>query len=77
MNKDQLPVINIIKRTLILFIGLVTLTMGQDLWNSTKGPEGGQVRTLITDSNNNIWAATPLGGLYVSTDNGNSWKQKG
>ncbi|MER3496666.1 MAG: hypothetical protein C4320_07805, partial [Armatimonadota bacterium] len=40
-------------------------------WVQTAGPEGGPVESLVTDGTH-VFAAT-RGGLYVSTDNGQSW----
>jgi uncharacterized protein (TIGR03437 family) len=40
-------------------------------WVQTSGPEGGPVESLVTDGAS-VFAAT-RGGLYVSTDNGQSW----
>ena len=42
-------------------------------WEPTNGPFGGRVNALAIQSNGHILAGTANGGLYRSTDNGDSW----
>ncbi len=61
---------------LILLFNLiaVNLVCGQSLsWEQTNGPLGGFVTTLAVNTNDNIFAGTPEGLLFRSTDNGNTW----
>src|SRR5437868_5786387 len=39
----------------------------------TNGPDAGRVYHLLCDGNN-LYAATETGGMFLSTDNGDSWK---
>ena len=41
-------------------------------WIKTDGPEGGEISALATDGNR-IFAGTQGSGIYLSTDQGNSW----
>jgi photosystem II stability/assembly factor-like uncharacterized protein len=42
-------------------------------WIQTGGPEGGYAEKLIRTENGHLIASTDFGGIYKSTDNGNSW----
>ena len=46
----------------------------QNLWIQTNGPFGGTVEVLYTTKDKNIYAGT-WKGLYISKDNGESWKK--
>lgn len=49
----------------------------QDIWQQAGGPYGGTIWTISIDSSNNVFVGTENGGIYYSTDYGNSWKQLG
>src|SRR5262245_49238819 len=42
-------------------------------WKQTNGPFGGNVRCFAMNSNEEIFAGTAGGGIFRSSDNGNSW----
>lgn len=46
-------------------------------WVQTNGPYGGLVNALAVNSYGYIFAGTYAGGVFKSTDNGNSWTQAG
>lgn len=64
-------------KSLIILIGLIILTSaavtGQNFeWTHTNGPNGQRVREMVSPSDDSIFAAI-YGGVYLSTDNGESW----
>lgn len=62
-------------RTILMFL-LVPLSLcAQNFWEQTNGPVGGTVTALATNSNGDLFAGTDGGGVFRSTDNGNSWFQ--
>ncbi len=56
------------------FLGLLCTPTSQAQWIQSNGPSGGSVRALAV-SNNVIIAATGTGGLFRSTNNGDSWRR--
>jgi len=42
-------------------------------WRQTSGPGGGYINKLVTSSSGDIFATTYHGGIFRSTDNGDSW----
>ncbi|HYM19574.1 MAG TPA: T9SS type A sorting domain-containing protein [Candidatus Kapabacteria bacterium] len=43
------------------------------IWHQTGGPIGGSLRQIAVDSTGRVWAATVRGGVYYSSDHGDSW----
>ncbi len=43
-------------------------------WHPTKGPVGGALYDIATDSSGNVWIATGRGGIYMSADHAESWQ---
>ncbi len=56
--------------TLMLTICFGYHSSGQ--WQQLGGPEGGSV-TCFAQNGSNIFAGTVYGGVFLSTNNGNSW----
>jgi len=64
--------------TLIAFVLIFYFSSNNSFsqWIQTSGPNGvGEVFALAV-SDNNIFAGTHYGGVYISTDNGGSWEQR-
>ena len=60
--------------SLILVFSVSTLH-AQDFWEQTSGPGGGEVQSLAINSTGHIFAGTSGGGVFRSTDNGDSWTE--
>lgn len=60
------------KNFYILLILLLSINTAKAQWQQTNGPYGGTI-TCIAISENNIFAGTSEGGMYLSADNGGSW----
>ncbi|NIS48613.1 MAG: regulator, partial [Aliifodinibius sp.] len=58
-----------------LFLSIPFAAQGQDFWQQTNGPPGGDVRALIVDGDDDIFAGTWGAGIFRSTDNGDLWAQ--
>ncbi|MDZ4204936.1 MAG: hypothetical protein U1C46_08975, partial [Bacteroidales bacterium] len=54
-----------------IIIGMLCINIVNAQWQQTGGPEGGHIYSLATDGTN-IFAGT-VDGIYLSTNNGNSW----
>ncbi len=52
-------------------------TSGSNFWNASNGPSGGTINTFAVNKKGQVFAGTVGGGVYLSTDNGNSWSQTG
>ena len=67
-----------IRIALIAIALSLTLSAGTNVWTSI-GPEGGIVRSLAVDPRNpsTVYAATPLSGIFKTTDGGASWTHLG
>ena len=68
----------------ILFITLIISASisapalySQDLWEQTNGPFGGSVHSFAKDSSSGILCGTLDGGIFRTTDNGQSWSYFG
>src|SRR2546430_2608579 len=65
------------KKNVLLFYSITIMLMSNQTlyaqWVQTNGPYGGFV-TCFAVSGNNVFAGTRLGGVFLSTDNGSSWK---
>ncbi len=59
---------------ILLILLMVPNARSQPSWEPV-GPYGGYIRNLAKDANGNIYAATLLGGIFKSTNNGASWVQ--
>ena len=46
----------------------------QNFWQQTNGPFGGGVQVLASNSSGDIFAGTRIGGVFRSTDNGDTWR---
>src|SRR5437016_6451234 len=62
------------KIILILIILHSSLLITNAQWVQTNGPSGGVVRSLAV-SGSNIFAGTDFSGVYLSTNNGQTWTQ--
>lgn len=62
--------IQLTNTSLLLFI-LSTIIL-QAQWMQTNGPEGGEVRAIVSDSST-IYVGLSSGGVHTSNDNGISW----
>src|SRR4051812_16289358 len=54
----------------LLFFMMAHSVKGQ--WLQTSGPAGGPVQSMVTDGSN-LFAGSNGGGVFLSTDNANSW----
>ncbi len=45
-------------------------------WQHTSGPTGGTIRALAADADGRIFAGAESGGVFRSTNSGNSWTQQ-
>jgi len=64
------------KAMITSFILMLSFTkvFAQDFWQQTNGPYGGTIFSLAYSNAGNIFCGTITGGgLYKSTDNGNTW----
>ncbi|MBM2840235.1 MAG: hypothetical protein HW412_763, partial [Bacteroidetes bacterium] len=67
----------VMKNICVLAILLVSLLPGitiSQTWDAV-GPYGGWINDLATDAAGNIYAATYVGGVFRTTDTGNTWVQ--
>src|ERR1017187_5824900 len=63
-----------------LFLSVVLCLMSgrvtaQKIWQPTNGPYGGQITTLTLSPNGSIYATTQNHGIFVSSDEGNTWSR--
>lgn len=58
---------------LILSLSSITEIAAQNFWQQTNGPSVGIVGTLAINTSGHIFAGTIGGGVFRSTNNGNSW----
>ncbi len=56
----------------LLFTGR-TLLFGQNFWQSTGGPSQGSVAAIVSHPDGSLFAGTAGGGVFKSTNGGNSW----
>ncbi|MDZ7343644.1 MAG: hypothetical protein ONA90_03925, partial [candidate division KSB1 bacterium] len=49
----------------------------QTFWQSTNGPYGDRVESLVINSYGHIFAGTTWNGIFRSIDNGNNWVHSG
>ncbi|MDH7603574.1 MAG: T9SS type A sorting domain-containing protein [Melioribacter sp.] len=61
--------------SLALFFSLLSQVFSQDYWLKSNGPASEPISSLIVNSNGYIFAGTYGKGVFLSTDNGNSWLQ--
>ena len=52
-----------------------SISVAQNFWEN-KGLEGIAIYDITVDGDGNIYAASPDSGVYLSTNNGNSWQQR-
>lgn len=67
---------NLPRKLRMSFLFALTLTAAsyaQNFWQQTSGPTGADVRALIVNANQTIFAGTINSGAYRSRDDGNSW----
>jgi ligand-binding sensor domain-containing protein len=57
----------------LLWLSANTEAVAQNFWQQTNGPYGGHVWSLAINSTGHIFAGTIGGGVFRSTDNGDSW----
>jgi len=60
---------------MLLVIVLSSEASAQPIWQSCNGPYAGQVKALAVNRAGSIFAGTTYGGVFKSTDNGQSWNQ--
>jgi lipid-binding SYLF domain-containing protein len=70
-TKLLLPYALIILFVVLLFEGAAQAK--SDFWQQTNGPYGGEIHSLAINSSGDVFAGTFGGGVFRSTDNGNSW----
>lgn len=56
---------------IIILLTLATFS-SKGQWTQTKGPYGGNINDILINGSN-IYTATMGGGIFISTNNGNSW----
>ncbi|MBV5315294.1 MAG: T9SS type A sorting domain-containing protein [Prolixibacteraceae bacterium] len=62
------------KNLLLLAFSILAFSISSfSQWVQTGGPEGGYAEKLIRSDNGHLVASTDFGGIFKSTDNGNSW----
>jgi photosystem II stability/assembly factor-like uncharacterized protein len=61
------------KKVIFIILTLSIFSLSQAQWLQTNGPLGGSVNCL-TNLNSYLFAGTDGGGIYTSTNNGQSWK---
>ena len=60
------------------FLFLFNVCAAQDwTWLPSNGPYGGPVLSLVMDRSGRLFAGTETKGVFLSTDQGNSWQQSG
>ncbi|QLE02217.1 Ig-like domain-containing protein [Galbibacter sp. BG1] len=66
------------KITMLCLLAMVPL-IGFSQWQSLNPGAGGQVQDIVCDPNtpNRVFLASDMEGIYESTDNGQTWKEKG
>jgi len=47
----------------------------QNFWAQTNGPQGGDGIALATNANGDVFVGTQGGGIFRSTDNGETWTE--
>ncbi len=75
MRKSIILMLTCINLTLLLSFPATSLIAQTDFWEQTNGPFGGTVSSLAINSNGDIFAGTPFGGVFRSSDNGDNWTQ--
>ncbi len=51
----------------------ITVTQGSVDWTQTPGPEGGKITAIAVGASNTIFVGTIGGGVFRSTNNGDTW----
>jgi len=59
------------KKHLLLFILALISWKAQAQWIKTNGPEGGSIKSIVTDGTHTFAATTNQ--VYLSTNNGGNW----
>ena len=62
-----------LKTRTLLFVGFFTTTLGISQWVQTSGPQGGALKEIVA-ANGNLILSAGEAGLYLSTNNGTSWR---
>jgi photosystem II stability/assembly factor-like uncharacterized protein len=62
------------RRGIIIAVLSLTILNVNAQWNQLNGPYGGAVRNIFTKGNR-MYAGTDGGGVFLSTDTGNSWSR--
>ena len=62
------------KFTVILIVIIATAITLNAQWQQTNGPDGGRVNSFAI-SETNIFAGTSGAGVFLSTNNGDSWTE--
>lgn len=65
--------IKIIFMILILFVLALCNIATSQTWEQTNGPNESKILSLAVNSSGDVYAGTKGEGIYLSTDNGNSW----
>ena len=64
-----------LRLTLLLTAFVFSRAIAQDFWVQTNGPAGGAVTSLAIDSTGAVLAGTLSGGVFRSSDLGETWEQ--
>ena len=59
--------------TIIIFYIIVSIDVKAQIWEQTNGPFGGRIHALALHPSGDIYAGVQAGGLYCSTNEGDSW----
>lgn len=60
--------------TLLLLLVLIATTAKSQVWESCNNGIGGEIVTSLAVKDQNVYAGTKKGRLYMSSDNGENWK---
>ncbi len=78
MARQYTSMMNSMKLATILMWFLISTTLsGQEYWQSTAGPYGGPIDFVIYNSTDEAFAFTHWGGLFYSSNQGDSWIKRG
>jgi len=59
----------------LLFVALINNATAQNFWGPTNGPYGGDIKAFLINSIGHIFVGTNGGGVFRSTDDGDTWTE--